>query len=32
MESAACVALAADLTQRLREEVARHDETDYFEI
>nr|WP_255421983.1 MULTISPECIES: ABC transporter ATP-binding protein [unclassified Tessaracoccus] len=32
MESAACVALAADLTQRLREEVARHDEADYFEI
>lgn len=32
MESAPCVALAADLTQRLREEVARHDEADYFEI
>ncbi|MHA6513477.1 ABC transporter ATP-binding protein [Tessaracoccus sp. Z1128] len=32
MDSAACVALAADLTQRLREEVARHDEADYFEI
>ena len=32
MDSAACVAIASELTHRLREEVARHDEADYFEI
>ena len=32
MESAACVAIASELTHRLKEEVARHDEADYFEI
>ena len=32
MDAAPVVAMASDLTRRLREEVARHDETDYFDI
>ncbi len=32
MDSAPVVAMAADLTRRLKEEVARHDEADYFDI
>ncbi len=32
MDQAPVVAMAADLTRRLREEVADHDETDYFTI
>ena len=32
MDSAPVVSMAADLTRRLKEEVARHDETDYFDI
>lgn len=32
MDSAPMAAAAADLTQRLREEVASHDESDYFDI
>lgn len=32
MDSAPVAAMASDLTRRLREDVARHDETDYFTI
>jgi NitT/TauT family transport system ATP-binding protein len=32
MDQAPVVAMAADLTRRLREEVADHDDTDYFSI
>lgn len=32
MDSAPLAAAAADLTQRLKEEVASHDESDYFDI
>lgn len=32
MDAAPVVALASELTRRLREEVARHDESDYFDI
>ena len=32
MDSTGVVAMAADLTRRLKEEVAVHDEADYFSI
>ena len=32
MDSVQVVGMAADLTRRLREEVAVHDETDFFSI
>ena len=32
MDSAPMAAAAADLTQRLKEEVASHDQSDYFDI